>query len=143
MADYQVTLHVSQTIYERAKQIAEENAQPVERFLRVQLDPGYAELAVLPMDEQEELAAFQHLSDDALFSLAAEQMPPDTNARMVVLGDRTSRGTITEAEAQEYAELVERGNRLILRKAWAANTLMDRGHKISQRIFASENKFPY
>ena len=66
-------------------------------------------------------------------------MPPAISERMITLGDRISRGLITPAEVAEYAVLVERGNRLMLRKAWAANILMDRGHQISKNDFAPGN----
>ncbi len=58
-------------------------------------------------------------------------MPRSVQERMQVLGDRHSRGTTTPEEHVEYARLVEQGERLMLRKAWAAGILMDRGHQIA------------
>ncbi len=138
--DYQVTLRVPEAVYERARHIAEQTAQPIEKILEAQLDQISSGLGFLPPDEQRELAAFQHLSDDTLFGIVAEQMPLALNERMVVLGERASRGTITPHEETEQAVLVERGNRLMLRKAWAANVLMDRGFAVSLENFAPDNE---
>ena len=135
MADYQVTLHVSQAVYERAKRIAEETAQSVEEVLQVNVKPSLSKISRLPLDEQKELTAFQLLSDETLFGITGEQMPSAVNARMVVLGERNSLGTITPAEFDEYTKLVERGNRLMLRKSWAANILMDYASKKELSVF--------
>ncbi len=74
--------------------------------------------------------AFRLLSDDTLRSIAREQMSRSKQERMIYLGDRNSRGNITSEEFNEYSSLVEQGERLMLRKAWAAGVLMDRGYKI-------------
>ncbi len=133
MVDYQVTLRVSPTVYEQAQRIAAQTAQPLEQVLEARLDSSFD---ALPIDEQTELAAFRQLADDTLLGMVGEQMPHALNERMITLGERTSHGLITLDEAAEYAVLVERGNRLLLRKAWAANILMDRGHKLSASDFA-------
>jgi hypothetical protein len=57
------------------------------------------------------------LSDDTLWTIAHEQMQKTLQERMSVLMTRNTRGTITDAENAELTELVERGNRLTLRKA--------------------------
>ena len=45
--------------------------------------------------------------------------------------NQNTRGTITDAEEAELAELVERGNKLTLRKAQAVKYLTDRGYKVA------------
>ena len=139
MANYQITLHIPQNVYERAQRIAEQTSQPVEQVLAAQLGGSPDVLSNLPVDEQAELATFRLLADDTLLGMVGEQMPPAISERMITLGDKTSRGLITPGEIAEYALLVERGNRLMLRKAWAANILTDRGHQISKSDFAPGN----
>jgi hypothetical protein len=58
---------------------------------------------------------------------------------MQVLMDRNNLGTISAEEYGELARLVERGQRLTLRKAWAAGVLMERGHKISMQDMSSSD----
>jgi hypothetical protein len=105
-------------------------------------------LPQLPSDEEAELIAFKFLSDDTLRNIAREQMVETLQERMQVLMTRNNMGTIIGAEYDELANLVERGQRLTLRKAWAAGILMERGHSItgddltmeSEWIILGENK---
>jgi hypothetical protein len=136
MTDHQITLRISDAVYARAQRIAEQTAQPVEQVLTARLVESFDVLNALPQDERGELSAFQQLSDDTLFGIVGEQASTALKERMRLLGERTSRGTISADDAAEYAALVERGNRLLLRKAWAANVLMNRGHRVSPQDFA-------
>jgi hypothetical protein len=117
MSDY--TVSIPSDLCEKVQRLAEQTSQPVdERFLD------------LPGDEQAELKAIAYLSDDALWTIAREQMPKALQERMSALMTRNTRGTITDAEHIELTELVERGNKLTLRKAQAMNYLMDRGYTV-------------
>ncbi len=131
MSDYTVTLTISDEAYRRAQRIAEESAQPIERILANRLEVGIDDAAGLPLDEQAELVAMQHLSDDALWSMARERFARDLDTRQQVLGDRNSRALITLEEYQELERLVERGNRLMVRKAEAMALLTKRGYRVS------------
>ena len=67
----------------RARQIAAGTAQSVEAVLLQQLQEAFvAPLPALPPDEQRELEALTSLSDEALWTLAREQMAPDKQERM-------------------------------------------------------------
>jgi hypothetical protein len=133
MSDYMLT--VPPEVYRRARRIARKTSQQVEQVLIDHLKTLSEPLPLLPPDEQEELDALRHLSDDALWTIAREQMPANVQARMQILMDKNNFGTI---QADEYAELeqyVESGNRLMVRKAEAAGILMERGHKFTQQDF--------
>lgn len=142
MSDHPLTLSIPESLYERLQQIAEATAQPVEQVALWQLQDAVtdSQLAALPADEQIELAAFKLLSDATLFSIAREQMSRTTQQRMIVLGDKLSRGTIAEDEHAEYSAFVEQGDRLMVRKAWAAGVLMDRGHSITADDMAAPDE---
>ncbi len=137
MTDYSVTLTVPDYVYDRARKIAEATAQPVEQVIRRQIEEAFSEpLPVLPPDEEAELAALAQLSDDALWTIAREQMPTDLQARMQTLMDRNNLGTITGAERRELETLVGRGDRLMLRKAEASAILTRRGYPITPKDLA-------
>ena len=138
MADL-IILKVPEDISVRARQIAETVAQPVEQLLLDHLKTLAAPLPVLPPDTQAELDALQHLSDDALWTIAREQLPEDVQARAHVLMDRNSRGVMTDEEYAELEKLVERGDRLMLRKAQAAALLRKRGHTLTQKDFLPQH----
>src|SRR4051794_29547065 len=101
MSDHPVTLAVPEHIYDRARQIAQSTAQPLEQVLIRRLEEAFAELPELPPDEQAELAAFNYLSDDTLRAIAREQMPHARQERMQGLMGRNSLGTISASEREE------------------------------------------
>jgi hypothetical protein len=90
MADL-IILRVPEDIAARARQIAETVAQPVEQLLFDHLKTLAAPLPVLQPDTQAELDALQHLSDDALWTIAREQVPEDMQARTHPDGQELSR----------------------------------------------------
>jgi hypothetical protein len=138
MADL-IILKVPEDISTRARQIAEAIAQPVEQLLLDHLKTLAAPLPVLPPDTQAELDALQHLSDDALWTIARAQMPEDVQARAHALMDKNSRGAMTDEEHAELEQLVERGDRLMLRKAEAAAILRKRGHTFTPKDFQAQH----
>lgn len=130
MSDY--TISIPDSLYQKAQQVAEQKSLPVDEVIRIRLEGAFDQpLFDLPDDEKEELKAMAYLSDDTLWTIAREQMPKPVQERMSVLMTRNTRGTITDAEYAELSELVERGNRLTLRKAQAMKYLTERGHKVT------------
>ncbi|SRR5258706_10511799 len=131
MAD-QIVLTLPEDISARAHQIAEINSQTVEQVL---IDHLKTLSTPLPPSEQAELDALRHLSDDALWTIAREQMPEEVQARAQELMAKNSVRTISEPEEAELDKLVERADRLMLRKAEAATILRDRGYSFNQQDF--------
>lgn len=140
MSDHPVTLELPDTLYAPIRQIAEAKSQSVAEVvvdqLRSVLD---IPLPAVAPDEETELAAFKFLSDDTLRSIAREQLPQREQELMQPLMDKNTMGTITDEELQTLTQFVERGQRLMLRKAWAAGILMERGYKITGQDFTNEN----
>lgn len=141
MSDHQITLNLPDAIFEPIQEIAEAKAQTVEQVVLSQLRSVLSvSLSNLPSDEEKELAAFKFLSDDTLRNIAREQLPNRVQERMQVLMDANNFGSILSEEYQELTGLVERGQRLTLRKAWAAGVLMERGYKITGEDMIVENE---
>jgi hypothetical protein len=138
MSDYAVTLPVPEEIYDRARQVAAGTAQSVEAVLLQQLQAAFmAPLPPLPPDEQRELEALASLSDEALWTLARAQMAQDKQARLQVLMDANSQGSLAEAQRIELEILVAQGQRLGVRKAQAAALLTERGYRVTREALAS------
>jgi CHAD domain-containing protein len=116
-------LNIPDEVIAAARQIAEATAQPVEDVLLNRLKTV---LPALPPDEEAELEALHHLSDDALWTIAHE--------RMQDLMDKNSLGTISPEEYAELEQLVDRGQRLTLRKSEAAAILTRRGYRFHNRV---------
>ncbi|MBZ0316734.1 MAG: hypothetical protein K8L91_09965 [Anaerolineae bacterium] len=132
MTDYAITLTLPARLFERAQQIAETTAQPIEQVLVEQLENALDNpFAALPRDEQVELEALTLLSDATLWTIAREQMDAPTQARLQTLMDKNSRVPLSDTEAAEFDILVEQGQKLMLRKAQAAALLVKRGHTVT------------
>jgi hypothetical protein len=94
-------------------------------------------LPALPADQQSELDALAALSDDALYTIAREQVAADVQARAHDLMTRNNLGQLTEAERAELQDLVDRADRVMLRKAEAAALLVKRGRPFHVSSFKS------
>jgi hypothetical protein len=135
----QIVLTIPEDISARARQIAETTEQPVEQVLIDHLKTLSTPLSeatpILLPEEQAELDALHQLSDDLLWTIAREQMPEDVEKHAHALMDKNSRGTITDDERAELEKLVERADRLMLRKAEGAAILRERGIPFTQKDF--------
>jgi hypothetical protein len=136
----QITLTLPEDISARVRQIAETTSQPVEQIVLDHLKSLSIQLPPLTPDDQVELDALHHLSDDALWTMAREQVPEDAQARAHTLMDKNSLGTITDAEAAELEKLVQRADRVMLRKAEAATILKKRGFTFAQKDFRPQDE---
>ena len=121
----------------RARRIAETTSKPVEQVLIEHLQSLAVPQIELPPDEQAELDALAHLSDDALWTIVRERLPDEVQARAHDLMKRNSGGALSAAEAAELESLVQRADRLMLRKAESASILTQRGYSIRQQDFAA------
>ncbi len=135
----QITLTLPEDISARVRQIAETTSQPVEQIVLDHLKSLSIYLPPLTLDVQAELDALHHLSDDALWTIAREQVPEEAQARAHTLMDKNSRGTITDTEAVELGKLAQRADRVMLRKAEAATILKERGFAFSQKDFRTQD----
>jgi hypothetical protein len=125
------TIAIPNSLYEKAQRLAKQTSQSVDDLICMRLEGALDQpLLDLPRDERAELKAMAYLSTDALWTIAREQMPPDVQHSMSQLMEKNSQGTITEEEFRDLSALVERGQRLTLRKAQAVKLLLDRGYAV-------------
>ena len=120
----QIILTVPENISDIARTLAEKTAKLAEQVLLEYLET--LSLLALPPDEQAELDALKHLSDDALWTIAREQMPDAVQTQATVLMDKNARGQLSDDEAAELELLVIRADRLMVWKAEAAAILRER-----------------
>ena len=126
------TISIPDALYEKAQRVAKQQAQSVDAVICTRLEGALDQpILDLPADERTELQAMAYLSDDALWTIAREQMQPELQACMSQLMDKNSAGTITENEWRDLSNLVERGQRLTLRKSQAMKLLLARGYTVN------------
>jgi hypothetical protein len=133
MIERSITVAISELAYVRAQHIAMGSTQPTERLLSQFPEAVFDEFVDLSADEQAKLAALQHLSDAALWVIAAEQMPRIAQERLSLLLALNKRVSLTESEVAELNTLFANGDRLMLRKAEAAAILTKRGHTVTPK----------
>jgi hypothetical protein len=130
MSEY--TISIPSSLYEKAQRLAKQTSQSVDEIIYTRLEGALDQpLLDLPSDERAELQAMSYLSTDALWTIAREQMQPDLQHAMSQLMEKNSKGTITDEEFRDLSALVERGQRLTLRKSQAMKLLLDRGYAVS------------
>lgn len=134
----QIILTVPENISDIARTLAQQTAKPAEQVLLEYLET--LSLPALPRDEQAELDALKHLSDDTLWTIAREQMSEAAQARAQFLMNKNDRHTISDIEYGELQQLVERADRLMVRKAEAATILKSRKHSFTQDDFLSSHE---
>ena len=141
MSDYPVTLPVPADVYDRASHIAAVTSQSIEAVLLQQLQNAFADsLPELPPDEQRELEALTQLSDEALWTIAREQMTEERQTRMQTLMNTNAQGRLDKVQRSELEALVEQGQRLSVRKAKAAALLTERGYTITLDALSSAHE---
>src|SRR4029434_9110331 len=126
------TIAIPHLLYEKAQRLAQQASQSVDEIICTRLEGALDQpMFDLPNGERTELQAMSYLSTDALWTIAREQMPPGLQHAMSQLMEKNSQGTITEDELRDLSALVERGQRLTLRKAQAMKLFVDSGYAIS------------
>lgn len=130
MSDYVIT--IPEALYDKARRLAEAQSENIDKVIQVSLENALDNpRSLLLRDELAELEALRFLSDDALWTMAREQMPQAKQAIMQHLMDKNTAGTITEEEHRQLSDLVEQGQRLTLRKAEAMKLLLERGYTVT------------
>jgi len=130
---------IPEDIVNRAQHLAEALSKPIEDILLEHLDTLTIDISQLPDDIQSELEALHYLSDDALWTIARDQMPNDEQQIAHALMTKNTQGTITPDERKRLEDYADRSDRLMLRKAEAATLLKQRGITFTQADFKSHH----
>lgn len=127
-----ITLPLSETIADRARQAASVLQKPVEEALAAMLAAALPDLDDVPPAMRTDLARMSWMSDEALWDVATSVMPPGKQEQLRYLAEiprqrlltRTEEetldahcqeyGKLTLCEARAYALLSMRGGRLLL-----------------------------
>ena len=97
MSDYILT--VPDDVVRRARRLAEQSSLPVDKVMIEHLRTLPPALPLLPAEEEAELDALSHLSDDTLWTIAREQMEPDVQEQLQALMDKNTQAKLKPGEA--------------------------------------------
>ena len=84
----------------------------------------------VPAEYRAELEAMEDLGDDELWEISLSRFSPVKQRQIQRLLDKNQRGELTDRERQALAELRSAGDRLMLRRSYAALLLKYRGHRV-------------
>jgi hypothetical protein len=132
MTIHTITVQVPDAMYTQLADRARTTRRSVEELVlqAVQYIVPPAIEPELPIAVQNELAAMNQLSDEALQAIAFSTANSDKIALYDVLLDRHRTGTITAEGTALLQTLREEADALMIRKAHAAALLKSRGHTL-------------
>lgn len=134
-----ITLSLPDELSEKVRAIANNTNQSVEKVLLDYIQSLSIRVPTLPPDEQAELDALHNLSNDTLWTIAGGQLPLPLQTRAQELMSKNNHEALLPDEEVELNQLVERADRLMVRKSEAANILRQRGHTFTQQDFRPQN----
>lgn len=136
MSAQTVTLTLPQAIYERARETAQVADRPLEEVLVQSILLSLPPLGDIPAPLRAELAALFLLSDAELWTVARSAMDSERQIQLETLAEAQKRRSLTPVEQSALTRLMDRAERVMLRKAEAYHLLARRGYM----VFASADE---
>jgi hypothetical protein len=131
MPDQTIPIQLPEAIYQRLQQAAHATHHSIEEVV---LQTIHGNLPPSLDDLSPELrcvvADLQHMSDEALWAVTKEQLPPQQWRRHQRVLRKGQEGTLAAAEHQELAELRAAVERFVTRRSYALALLKWHGHTI-------------
>ncbi len=128
MTSTSVTLQLPEPVFSYLSQVAIATKRPLEQVVRQSVEGNLPpSVATAPAEMSDELLAMQVMSVEQLSRIAAQQIPPDDQARHLELLEKNSAGDLTPVEQEELKELRLAADRLMVRKAYAWSVMRWRG----------------
>jgi hypothetical protein len=126
-----IPIQIPEAIYQRLQQVAHATHHSIEEIvlqtIRGNLPPSLDDLSP---ELHGVVADLQHMSDEALWSVAKEPLPPHQWRRHQRLLRKGQESPLAAAEHQELAELRAAVDRFVTRRAYALALLKWHGHTI-------------
>jgi hypothetical protein len=125
-----LTLELPDDIYERVRRAAKGMNQPVESALVSIVRAATPSLEKIPVEYRADLEAMEDLRDKELWSILHSRPALATQRRLERLLNKNQGGELSERERRALDELRADGDRLMLKRSYAALLLKYRGHRI-------------
>lgn len=125
-----VTVHLPDTTLAHLRRTARQQHKTVEDVVRELVVREVTPLPSLPNDVEDELTAFQHLSDDVLILLAQSTLSSQQQEEIAQLNEEAQLRTLAPAEQSKQDHLIALYERTIIRRAEASKILKERGYNL-------------
>lgn len=123
-----VTVELPDIALEQLQGLAQKQRRSIRDIVR---DMIIRALPELPQDITDELDTFKHLSDDVLWLLARSTLSEDERRDLARLNDEAQRQPLPGTQVQRQQVLLDKYNRVLVRRAEAARMLQMRGYNLS------------
>jgi hypothetical protein len=120
----------SETV-EQLERFARQQQRSVAELVRDLVVQEVPSLPLLPHEVEQEMAAFDYLSDDSLWLLAQTVLSPEQQQELAGLNELAQQRSLTEKEANRQQALVDAYDRALVRRAQAVSVLKARGHELT------------
>lgn len=130
MSDVVLTVELPGVVMEHLQETARAQQRSVPELVRELVVRQTTELPLLPPDVEAELAAFASLSDGVLWLLARTTLSPEEQLELAQLNGEAQRRPLSPAEAARQQTLVDNYDRILVRRAHAAELLQARGYDL-------------
>jgi hypothetical protein len=122
-----ILVELPETALAQLQATAHEQTRSVPEVVRDLVLQALPSLPALPPDTEEELAVFEHLSNDVLLLLAQSSLPEDQQRELAALNEKAQHSGLSTEEQTRQQALVDAYDRLLVRRAQAAALLQTRG----------------
>jgi hypothetical protein len=125
-----VNLELPEDIYEHVRRAAKGMNQPLEKALVSIVRAATPSLEKVPAEYRAELETMEDLGDEELWRILRSRLASAKQRRLEALLDKSQRATLTDSENESLIALRKDGDRLVLRRSYAALLLKYRGHRL-------------
>ncbi len=129
MATQTITLDLPESVFQRAKKMAQTLHRPLEEVLTLTLSTTLPDVEDVPLEMQAELMRMTWLSDEELWSIAQSQMSDEDQVQLDTLSKRHVLGKGTPNEEETLLALRQHYGQITLCKARAYALLSLRAGK--------------
>jgi predicted transcriptional regulator len=126
-----LTVELPDAVVQRLEATARAHQKTVKDVVRDILAQERASAPALPVEIEEELAAFASLSDDVLWLLACGTLSPAAQEELAELNNTAKLCQLSSAELDRQQTLVDAYDRMMVRRARAVQILMQRGYNLT------------
>ena len=128
MSQTTVTVELPNVAIEQLRGLAQQQRRSVRDIVK---DLIMRALPELPEDVKDELETFKHLSDDVLWLLARSTLSEEEQRDLARLNDEAQRKPLIGSQVQRQRALLDKYDRVLVRRAEAAGVLKARGYDLS------------
>jgi len=126
-----IALTLPEPLYERVKETAEVVGRSLEQVLTQSIALSLPPLETdLPLALRSEMASLSLLGDGELWAIARDMMDEQQQTALQVLAEAQKHRSLTPSEQSELTQLMDRAERVMLRKAEAYRLLARRGYTV-------------